>query len=116
MGDADFGYGHGVEAHESGGYGVDGYLVGGCEDDVFGVDAHGAGAGSVAGEGAVHDSEESAVDFALDLEEVDEGFVDLGVGPVAVAVEESAEGVFHGAGHLGEDVSLDGGELDDVGA
>ena len=70
VGDADFGDGHRVEAHESGGYGVDGYLVGGCEDDVLGVDAHGAGAGSVAGECAVHDCEESAVDFALDLEKV----------------------------------------------
>ena len=67
MGDADFGYGHGVEAHEFCGDGVDGHLVGGGEDDVFVVDAHGAGAGAIAGEGAVHDGEETAVDFALDL-------------------------------------------------
>ena len=42
--------------------------------------------------------------------------MDLGVRPVAVSVEKAAEGVFHGAGHLCENVGLDGGELDDVGA
>ena len=71
MCDADFGNCHGVESHEFCGYGIDGYLVGGCEYDVLGVDAHGAGAGSVAGKGAIHDGEESAVDFSLDLEEID---------------------------------------------
>ena len=75
---------------------------------------HTAGAGAIPGERAVHHGEDARMDLLLDHEQVHEGFVDDGMGPVAMLVEESAERVLHGAGGGGEDVGLDGGEVDDV--
>ena len=77
---------HWIEAHHLGGYGVDGDLIGAREDDVLGVPAHGAGAGSVAGECAVGYGEDAGVNLLLYLQEVNEGLVDGGVCPVAVVV------------------------------
>ena len=75
---------------------------------------HGARAGAVAGEGAVHDGEDAGMDFLLDRQQVDQRLVDDGVGPVAAGVEQAAEGVLHGAGGGGEDVGLEGRQVDDV--
>ena len=114
MGEADELEGQRVEAHELGGDGVDGDLVGAGQDEVLHVRAHGARARAVAGDGAVHDSEDAGVDLLLDRQEVDQRLVDDGVGPVAAVAQEAAEGVLHRAGHGGEDVGLQGRQVDDV--
>ena len=54
------------------------------------------------------------MDLLLDHQEVDQGLVDDRVGPVAVLVEQAAEGVLHRARGGGEDVGLHGGQMDDV--
>ena len=54
------------------------------------------------------------MDLLLNHQEVDQRLVNDGVGPVALEAEESAEGVLHGAGHGGEDVGLEGRQVDDV--
>ena len=69
-----------VEAHELGGDRVDGDLIGAREQHVLHVGDHATRSRSVAGEGAVHDREETGMDLLLDHEQVHERFVDDGVG------------------------------------
>ncbi len=66
MGQADVVDGQGVEAHQLGGHGVDGHLVGRGQDDVLDLRLHGARAGAVAGGGAVHHGKDARVDLFLD--------------------------------------------------
>ena len=54
------------------------------------------------------------MDVLLDHQQVDQRVVDHGVRPVAVAVQQPAEGVLHRAGDGGEDVRLDRGQVDDI--
>lgn len=54
------------------------------------------------------------MNLLLDHEQIDERFMNYGVGPVAMFVEQAAEGVLHGAGHGGEHVRLDRRQMDDV--
>ena len=73
-----------------------------------------ARAGAVAGGGAVHHGEDAGVDLLLDRQQVHQGFVDPGVGVVAVFAQQPAEGVFHRPGGGGVHVGLDRGQVDDV--
>ena len=50
----------------------------------------------------------------LDSEQVDQGFVDDGMGIVPRLVQEAAKGIFQGTCIVGVDMRLDGGEVDDV--
>ena len=86
-----------IEAHQLGGHGVDGHLVGRGQEHVLDVGDHAARARAVAGEGAVHHREDAAVDLLLDHQQVDQRLVDHRVGPVAALVEQAAEGVLHRA-------------------
>ena len=104
----------GIEAHEARRDRIDGHLIGGCKDDVLDVGDHAARARPVPGEGAVHHGEHTAVDLLLDQQEIDQGLVDAGVGPVATLVQEPAERVLHRTGGGGENVGLHGREVDDV--
>ena len=62
---------------------------------------------SVAGERTVHHRKQPAVNLLLDHQQVDQGLVDDGVGPVSVFVEQPPEGILHRSGRRREDVSLD---------
>ena len=75
---------------------------------------HTARARAIACKGAVHHCEDTAVDFLLDHEEIDEGFVNDRMRPVTALVEQAAKGIFHGACGGGKDVGFDGGKMDDV--
>ena len=103
-----------VEAEDLRRHGVDRDLVGAGEHEVGAHRDHGARAGAVAAEGAVHHAEEAAVDLLLDVQQVDERLVDDRVRVVAVRVEQAAEGVLHGAGGGRVDVALHGRQVDDV--
>ena len=55
--------------------------------------AHGARAGPIPGEGAVHHGEQAGVNLLLDAQQIDQRIVDHAVGPVAVTVQQSAKGI-----------------------
>ena len=76
--------------------------------------AHRARAGTFAGDRAVHHREDSGMDLLLDPQPVHDGLVDHRVGPVAVEIEQTAEGVLHGSGGAGEDVGLHRRQVDDI--
>ena len=114
VGDADEGNRERVEALHLGGHGVNRHLVGGGQDDVLLVAAHGAGAGAIAGEGAVHHGEQPRVDILLNHQQVHQRFVNDGVRPVPFPTQQPTEGVLHCASDGGENVRLDCRQLDNV--
>ncbi len=50
-----------LEAHQFGGHGVNGHLVGRGQDDVLDLRLHGARAGAVARGGAIHRGEDAGI-------------------------------------------------------
>ena len=116
VGQADELQAHWVETHHLGRYGVDGHLVGAGQYAVLHVPAHGPGARSVPGKGAVHHGEETGVNLLLNRQQVHQGFVDHRVRPMALPVQQAAKGVLHRPGHRGEDMGFHGREMDDVSA
>jgi len=105
---------HRVQAHELGGHGVDGHLVVRGQEDVLDIGNHAARAGAIAGEGAIHDRKDAAVDVLLDQQQVHQRLVDDRVRPVTTFVEQAAKGVFHRARGSREDMRLHRGQVNDV--
>ena len=114
VGQADVVNGQGVEAHQFGGHGVNGHLVGRGQDDILDLRLHGARAGAVASGGAVHHGEDARVDLLLNRQQVYQRFVDPGVGVVAVGAEEPSEGVLHRSGGYCVDVALNRRQMNNV--
>ncbi|MBN9494892.1 peptidase dimerization domain-containing protein, partial [bacterium] len=76
VGEADERDGHGIEAHESSGGGIDRDLVRAREDEVLHVRTHCARARAIARDGPIHDGEDAGVDLLLDSKQVHKRFVD----------------------------------------
>ena len=100
---------HRIETLQLGAHRIDCHLVGRGQQDIGLVPAHGTRAGSIPGEGAIHDGEDPRVNILLDLEQIDQCLVDQAMGPVAIAAQQASKGVFHCAGDGGEDMRLDRG-------
>ncbi len=75
---------------------------------------HAARPRAVTRKGAVHHGEHAPVDLLLDHQQIHQRFVDDRMRPVPTLVQQTAEGVLHGTGGGGENVSLDRGQMDDV--
>ena len=86
----------------------------GGQHDILDMGNHAPRTRPVAGKRAVHDREQPAMDLLLDHEQVHQRLVNDRMGPVPVLVQQAAEGVLHRAGGGGEDMGLDGGQVDDV--
>ena len=114
MGKTDLWQGHRIKPHRLRRYRVNRNLVCARKDQVLLVPAHRPWARPITSKCTVHDGKYSRVDLLLDRQKIDQCFVDDGVRPMAIAMQQSAERVFHGAGHLSKHVRLDGGEVDDV--
>ena len=103
-----------IEPHELCGDCIDGHLVGGGKQDILNIRDHAPRTRTVTGKRAVHDRKDPAMDLLLDHEQVDERLVDACMGPVAVLVQQPAEGIFHGPGRCGKNMGLDCRQVDDV--
>ncbi len=103
-----------VHAHQLRGHSIDGHLIRAGEDHVLHVRDHAARAGSVPRKGPVHHREDSLMNLLLDHQQVHQRFVDDGMGPVPVLVQQPAERVLHRACRRGEHVRLHRRQVDDV--
>ena len=105
---------HRIETHHLRRHRVDRDLIGGRQHHVLHHRIHRPRTGSVACGRAVHDREQSRVNFLLDGEQVHQCFVDPGVRVMAACVQQTAEGILHRPGRGRVDVALGRRQMDDV--
>ena len=87
MGEADEIKRHRIEALGFRANRVDRDLIGARQQNVLLVRPHRAGAWAITGKGAIHDRENSWMNFALDRQEIDERLVNDPARPVTAAVQ-----------------------------
>ena len=91
-----------------------GDLIGPGQEDVFPDGLHDPRPRAVPGRRPVHDAEQSRVDFLLDGQQVDQRFMDAGMRPVALMVQQPSERVFHRPGRHRVDMAFDRRQMDDI--
>ena len=101
-------------AHDPCRRGVDRNRVGACQDHILDVPSRCTGSRTFAGQRSIHHGENAGVNILLDLQQVDERFVDHAVRPMAFLVEQAAEGVLHRAGDVRKDVRLHRRQMQDI--
>ena len=111
---ADVGNRHRIEPHHLRRNRIDGHLILRGQHHVLHDRIHRPRSGTVPGCRAVHDREQTRVDFLLDREQVHERLVNPRMGVVTACVPQTAERVLHGAGRRRVDVAFRRRQVHDV--